>query len=71
MGARFLPALAGRTFLLSIALTGLTLFALGALKSRFTRRSWLAGGAEMLAVGGLAAAAAYGIGLGLSRLIGA
>ncbi len=29
---------------LSIALTGLTLFVLGALKSRFTRRSWLAGG---------------------------
>jgi VIT1/CCC1 family predicted Fe2+/Mn2+ transporter len=71
VGTRFLPALAGRTFPLSIALTGLTLFALGALKSRFTRRSWLAGGAEMLAVGGLAAAAAYGIGLGLSRLVGA
>ena len=70
VGARFLPALAGRTFALSIALTGLTLFVLGALKSRFTRRSWLAGGAEMLIVGGLAAAAAYGIGLGLSRLVG-
>jgi len=68
--SRFLPALAPSTFALSSLLTGLTLFILGALKSRFTKRSWLASGAEMLVVGGLAAAAAYGIGLGLSRLVG-
>jgi VIT1/CCC1 family predicted Fe2+/Mn2+ transporter len=70
VGARFLPALAVHTFALSIALTGLTLFVLGALKSRITRRNWLYSGAETLVVGGLAAAAAYGIGLGLSRLVG-
>jgi VIT1/CCC1 family predicted Fe2+/Mn2+ transporter len=70
VGARFLPALASRTFALSIALTAITLFVLGALKSRFTRRNWAASGAEMLAVGGLAAGAAYGIGLLLSRLAG-
>ena len=69
--SRFLPPLAPFTFALSSVLTGLTLFILGALKARFTRRSWLASGAEMLLVGGLAAASAYGIGLGLSRLVGA
>ena len=68
--SRFLPPLVPFTFALSSVLTGLTLFILGALKSRFTKRSWLASGAEMLIVGGLAAAAAYGIGLGLSRLVG-
>jgi VIT1/CCC1 family predicted Fe2+/Mn2+ transporter len=68
--SRFLPPLVPFTFALSSALTGLTLFILGALKSRFTKRSWLASGAEMLIVGGLAAAAAYGIGLGLSHLVG-
>ena len=36
-------------------LTALTLFALGALKTRFTGRSWLASGTEMLVVGGIAA----------------
>ncbi len=53
------------------AVTGVTLFVLGALKSRFTRRNWAASGAERLALGSLAAGAAYGIGLLLSRLVGA
>jgi len=65
---RFLPALQGETFWVSCALTGLTLFTLGALKVRITGRGWLASGLEMLLVGGLAAAAAYGIGLALSGL---
>lgn len=43
-------------------LTALTLFSLGALKTRFTRRSWLGSGTEMLLVGGIAAVAAFGIG---------
>jgi len=70
VGSRFLEPLRPYTFVLSCVLTGLTLFVLGALKSRFTRRGWLVSGAEMLLVGGLAAAAAYGIGLALSRLVG-
>ncbi len=43
-------------------LTALTLFSLGALKTRFTKRSWLGSGMEMMLVGGIAAVAAFGIG---------
>jgi len=49
-------------------LTGLTLFALGAMKVRITERNWLYAGLEMLIVGGIAAAAAYGVGVALSQL---
>ena len=49
-------------FVTACALTGLTLFALGTVKARVTGRNWLRSGAEMLLVGGIAAAAAYGIG---------
>jgi VIT1/CCC1 family predicted Fe2+/Mn2+ transporter len=65
---RFVPALQAQAFWFSCALTGLTLFTLGALKVRITTRNWFASGLEMLVVGGLAAAAAYGIGLALSGL---
>lgn len=65
---RFFPGLQGQSFWVSSALTGLTLFTLGALKVRITNRNWLASGLEMLLVGGLAAAAAYGIGRALAGL---
>jgi len=65
---RFVPALQGQSFWVSSVLTALTLFALGALKVRITARRWLASGLEMLLVGGLAAAAAYGIGRALAGL---
>ena len=55
-------------FVTACLLTGLTLFALGAAKARITGRGWLRSGGEMLLVGGVAAAAAYGIGSLLSRL---
>lgn len=58
----------GVQFPIACALTGLTLFVLGALKSRLTARSWLLSGLEMLAVGGVAALAAYGIGAALHGL---
>jgi len=66
------PALRPSAFGTSCVLTGTTLFALGALKVRITGRPWLRSGLEMLLVGGLAAAAAYGVGhvlagLGLSE----
>ena len=54
----------------AIALTGLTLFTLGAVKTRFTGRSWIRSGMEMLFIGGIAAAAAYGIGAALEGLVG-
>jgi VIT1/CCC1 family predicted Fe2+/Mn2+ transporter len=65
---RFLPALRGETFWMSAGLTGLTLFALGALKVRITGRRWFTSGLETLIVGGLAAGAAYGVGVALSGL---
>lgn len=57
-----------KLFLAASVLTGLTLFTLGALKTRFTGRSWFISGIEMLIVGGIAASAAYGIGALLGGL---
>jgi VIT1/CCC1 family predicted Fe2+/Mn2+ transporter len=71
VAARFLPALKLYTVPLSVILTAITLFTLGALKTRFTKRNWAISGSEMLLVGGLAAAAAYGIGLALAGIAGA
>jgi vacuolar iron transporter family protein len=62
------PFLKGGLFLAASILTGLTLFTLGALKTRFTGRSWLISGIEMLLVGGIAASAAYFIGVLLGGL---
>jgi vacuolar iron transporter family protein len=66
--ARFIPLLEQRTFLAACVLTGATLFVLGAQKVRITKRSWLRSGLEMLIIGGIAAAAAYGIGVLLRGL---
>jgi VIT1/CCC1 family predicted Fe2+/Mn2+ transporter len=66
--AGFRPGLKSSSFPLSILLTAATLFTLGALKVKFTNRNWLVSGLEMMLVGGLAAAAAYGIGVLLSGL---
>ncbi len=66
--ARLLPHMSGLAFFAASTMTGLTLFTLGALKVRITQRPWLLSGLEMLLVGGLAAAAAYGIGALLAGL---
>jgi VIT1/CCC1 family predicted Fe2+/Mn2+ transporter len=55
-------------FLIASILTGLTLFVLGALKTRVTGKNWFNSGLEMLLVGGIAASAAYLIGYLLSGL---
>jgi VIT1/CCC1 family predicted Fe2+/Mn2+ transporter len=55
-------------FSLACILTGITLFSLGALKVKVTDRNWFVSGIEMLVVGGIAAASAYGIGVLLSGL---
>jgi VIT1/CCC1 family predicted Fe2+/Mn2+ transporter len=60
--ARFVPFLAANTFPASIALVGVTLFALGAAKTKITGRPWLASGLETLVVGGITAAAAWAVG---------
>lgn len=58
----------GASFAFAAIATGMALFAVGALRIYFSRQWWLWLGAETLAIGGCAAAVAYGIGAGI-RLI--
>lgn len=53
----------------SAVLTGLAFFVVGALKSTFVPQAWWMAGAETLAVGGVAALVAYGIGAFLGGLV--
>ncbi len=55
-------------FWLSVASTAVALFTLGAAKTLVTGVRWIRAGVEMLLVGGLAAAVAYGIGAALRGL---
>ncbi len=57
-----IPALSGIALPLSIVLTAATLFVSGALRARVYPIPWWRAGAEMLAVGSVAAIAAFGIG---------
>jgi len=66
-----IPGLAGPKLLWATILAALTLFAVGALRSRVSVVSWLKGGLEMLAIGASAAGVAYGIGWVVERLFGA
>ncbi len=70
IAARLIPGMDGSTFPLACACTAVTLFALGALKVRITGRNWLKSGLETLLVGGIAAAAAYAVGVVLGGLAG-
>jgi VIT1/CCC1 family predicted Fe2+/Mn2+ transporter len=56
------------SFAVSVLLSAIALFGLGAAKVLVTERSWLRSGLELLLVGGLAAAVAYLIGIALSGL---
>jgi VIT1/CCC1 family predicted Fe2+/Mn2+ transporter len=56
-------------FAIAIVLTLATLFAVGATRSLVTRLGWARSGFEMLVVGALAAAVAYGIGALAASLI--
>jgi len=66
--ALFIPSLEAVRFPLACGLTGATLFGLGAFKTSITGKSWFVSGLEMLLVGGIAAVAAYGMGLLLGGL---
>jgi VIT1/CCC1 family predicted Fe2+/Mn2+ transporter len=68
--AYLLPSFGNHSFATAASLGLLTLFAVGASRSVFTRRWWLVAGLEMLVIGALAAAAAYGIGALGAMLIG-
>ncbi|MGH8058353.1 MAG: VIT1/CCC1 transporter family protein, partial [Candidatus Entotheonellia bacterium] len=56
-------------FLTSCLATGATLFVVGSLRTLVTRARWFVSGLEMLAVGSVAAAAAYGVGHLLRQLV--
>lgn len=60
--AYLLPWFDGSRFAAATGLALGTLFAVGAGRTFFTGRGWLASGLEMLLLGALAAAVAYGIG---------
>jgi VIT1/CCC1 family predicted Fe2+/Mn2+ transporter len=60
--AYLLPWFGDRRFVTAAFLGLVTLFVVGASRALFTGRWWLAAGLEMLVIGALAAAAAYGIG---------
>jgi vacuolar iron transporter family protein len=60
--ARSVPFLAANTFPVSAGLVAVTLFTLGAVKTKVTGRPWLASGLETLVVGGITAAAAWAVG---------
>jgi len=68
--ALFIPALDSIRFPLACILTGVTLFGLGALKTILTGKNWFKSGLEMLLVGGVAASAAYIVGVLLGGLAG-
>lgn len=63
-----LPILVQNSFLIASILTGITLFILGAVKSKINHSNWLKSGIEMLIVGGLAAIVAYIVGVVLGNI---
>jgi VIT1/CCC1 family predicted Fe2+/Mn2+ transporter len=65
----YLVSLDGSRFVLSSALTFATLFAVGAARAIVTVDRWWIAGLEMLGLGAIVAAAAYGAGAGAAALI--
>lgn len=67
-----LPYLLGVTapFVLSVLFSALALFLIGSLRARFIASSWWRAGSEMLFVGTIASASAYGIGIVLAAITG-
>lgn len=65
----FRPDTIADPFLFSAVLTGAAFFVVGAMKSRLVNQSWHGAGAETIAVGGIAAALAYGVGVLLGGLV--
>jgi VIT1/CCC1 family predicted Fe2+/Mn2+ transporter len=68
VAVELMPFLRVNTFAVASFSTGVTLFVLGALKVQVTGRNWVRSGAEMFVVGGIAATAAYWIGVLLAGL---
>jgi len=57
-------------FLIACALTGVTLFILGAIKSLFSVKNWFISGMEMLLIGGMVCIISYSIGALTSQIFG-
>lgn len=68
--ASIFPFFINYTFIISVVLTGLTIFGVGAARANFTGKNWFKQGLEMLLLGGAAAVVAYYIGFFLSKTIG-
>jgi VIT1/CCC1 family predicted Fe2+/Mn2+ transporter len=66
----FLPIASQTAFFVSLGMSGMALFILGAAKVVVTHRNPLRSGAEMLIVGGLAAGVAYLVGIVLKGISG-
>jgi VIT1/CCC1 family predicted Fe2+/Mn2+ transporter len=62
------PGSVGNEFLWSAIITGVTFFAVGALRSRFVERHWMRSGIETFLIGTVAATLAFGVGVGLKGL---
>jgi DNA damage-binding protein 1 len=54
----------------AVVLTAIALFAMGVIKSRFTRRHWLPSGIEIVVLGAVAGVAGYLFGSVLPGLLG-
>ena len=54
---------ATRLFIIAVALTAITLFALGVLKAKFSKKTWYASGLEVLLLGGGTATVAFVVGM--------
>jgi len=63
LAAYLVPVYADHRFTYAVLLAGGTLFAVGASRSLLIDRRWYAAGLEMLAIGALAGAIAYGVGV--------
>jgi VIT1/CCC1 family predicted Fe2+/Mn2+ transporter len=68
--AFILPAVPADRFAIACVLTLAALFGVGALRSAVTGEHWLGSGFEMLALGAIVAAAAYGAGAVVSLMVG-
>ncbi len=68
LAAYLYPGTIESRFPIAAALTFLTLFGVGALRSLVTRAGWWKSGLEMLALGLVASAVAYGVGAYIAGL---
>jgi VIT1/CCC1 family predicted Fe2+/Mn2+ transporter len=68
--AYLLPWFDGARFTAATALALATLFAVGAARAFFSERGWFVSGVEMLSIGALAAAVAYGVGALVATVVG-